>query len=68
MARLLRAQRYSLQGNRKILEGADHPDRDAQFSHINQTAAAFLAQGEPAISVDTKKKELVGNFKNSGRE
>lgn len=68
VARLLREQRYSLQGNRKIIEGADHPDRDAQFSHINQTAAAFLAEGQPAISVDTKKKELVGNFKNPGRE
>lgn len=68
VARLLRAQRYSLQGNRKIIEGADHPDRDGQFSHINQTATSFLAEGQPAISVDTKKKELVGNFKNPGRE
>ena len=59
---------YSLQANRKTREGGDHPDRDAQFAHINQTAAAFLAAGEPVISVDAKKKELVGDFKNGGRE
>jgi hypothetical protein len=59
---------YSLQAPRKTREGGDHPDRDAQFAHINETAAAFLATGEPVISVDAKKKELVGDFKNGGRE
>jgi transposase len=59
---------YSLQANRKTREGGDHPDRDAQFAHINSTAEAFLAAGEPVISVDAKKKELVGDFKNGGRE
>lgn len=67
-AKLLRALGFSLQANRKMTEGASHPDRDAQFGHINQTVAAALAAGEPAISVDTKKKELVGDFKNAGRE
>lgn len=59
---------YSLQGNRKTREGSEHPDRDAQFQHINATAQAYLAAGDPVISVDTKKKELVGDFKNGGRE
>jgi len=59
---------YSLQANRKTREGAQHPDRDAQFQHINETVKAALAAGEPVISVDTKKKELVGDFKNPGRE
>ena len=59
---------YSLQANRKTREGSDHPDRDAQFRHINATAEGFLAAGDPVISVDTKKKELVGDFKNAGRE
>jgi len=59
---------YSLQANRKTREGTQHPDRNAQFEHINATVAAFQAAGEPAISVDTKKKELVGDFKNGGRE
>lgn len=59
---------YSLQAARKTLEGADHPDRDAQFEHINAQAQAFQARGQPVISVDTKKKELVGAFKNGGRE
>src|SRR5919204_5699128 len=59
---------YSLQGNRKTHEGGDHPDRDAQFAHLNATAEAFLAAGEPVIAVDAKKKELVGDFKNGGRE
>ncbi len=68
VAPLLRQLGYSLQSNRKTKEGADHPDRDAQFEHINQTAKAALDAGEPVISVDTKKKELVGDFKNSGRE
>jgi len=68
VAKLLRQLGYSLQANRKMTEGASHPDRDAQFSHINGTVAGALGAGEPAISVDTKKKELVGDFKNAGRE
>jgi hypothetical protein len=59
---------YSLQANRKVLEGSSHPDRNAQFEHINATSTEHLAAGEPVISVDTKKKELVGAFKNGGRE
>jgi Rhodopirellula transposase DDE domain len=59
---------YRLQGNRKTREGGTNPDREAQFAHINAAAAAALAAGEPVISVDTKKKELVGEFKNGGRE
>jgi transposase len=68
VARLLRTLGYSLQGNRKTREGSEHPDRDAQFERINQTVQAALDGGEPVISVDTKKKELVGDFKNGGRE
>jgi transposase len=68
VATLLRGLGYSLQANRKTLEGASHPDRDAQFHYINQQVGAALTAGEPAISVDTKKKELVGDFKNGGRE
>jgi DDE family transposase len=64
----LRGLHYSLQGNRKTKEGGDHPDRDAQFAHLNATATAFLAAEDPVISVDAKKKELVGDFKNGGRE
>jgi hypothetical protein len=60
--------RLSLQANRKTNEGGDRPDRDAQFSHINQSVTAALAAQEPVISVDTKKKELVGDGKNAGRE
>jgi hypothetical protein len=59
---------FSLQANRKMLEGASHPDRDAQFHHINDTVRAAIAAGQPAISVDTKKKELIGEFKNPGRQ
>jgi hypothetical protein len=59
---------YSLQANAKTREGRQHPDRDAQFAHINQTVKAALDAGDPVISVDTKKKELVGDFKNAGRE
>jgi hypothetical protein len=65
---LLKAQKFSLQANSKTNEGGDRPDRDAQFSHINQSVTAALAAQEPVISVDTKKKELVGDFKNAGRE
>jgi hypothetical protein len=65
---LLHDAGYSLQGNRKTKEGADHPDRDAQFEHINERVKRQLRRGQPAISVDTKKKELVGDFKNGGRE
>jgi transposase len=59
---------YSLQANRKTREGGEHPDRNAQFEHVNAQAEAFLAAGEPVVSVDAKKKELVGDFKNPGRE
>ena len=65
---LLRGMGYSLQANSKTREGGQHIDRDAQFDYINTQAKAFLAANEPVISVDTKKKELVGNFKNNGRE
>jgi hypothetical protein len=65
---LLKAQGYSLQANAKTLEGGDHPDRDAQFIQINACVGAALEAGEPVISVDTKKKELVGVYKNAGRE
>lgn len=68
VSELLHARGYSLQANRKTVEGTQHPDRDAQFEHINRRARLFLRQGDPVISVDTKKKELVGNFKNGGRE
>lgn len=68
VAALLKKQGYSLQGNRKTKEGAQHPDRDAQFEHINATARRFAQQGQPVISVVAKKKELVGPFKNGGRE
>jgi transposase len=66
--RLLKARGYSLQANKKTREGAQHPDRDAQFEHINRTVAEALAAGEPVISVDAKKRELVGDFKAVGRE
>lgn len=59
---------YSLQGNRKTEEGDDHPDRDAQFRHINAQVLQAIKKGEPVISVDTKKKELVGNYENKGRQ
>jgi hypothetical protein len=68
LANLLKELGYSLQGNQKKQEGAQHPDRNAQFEHINEKVRQQLAAGEPAISVDTKKKELVGSFKNQGRE
>jgi hypothetical protein len=68
VAKLLRNHGYSLQAPSKAVEGAQHPDRNAQFEHINATAQEGLERGIPVISVDTKKKELVGNFKNVGRE
>ena len=68
VAKLLRQLGYSLQANRKTREGNQHPDRDAQFRHINEKVTAAIASCEPAISIDTKKKELVGDFKNGGRE
>ena len=68
VANLLRTLEYSLQGNRKVLEGSQHPDRNAQFEYLNAQVETQLAAGEPAISVDAKKKELVGPFKNGGRE
>jgi len=68
VGRLLHEHGFSLQANSKTLEGVSHPDRDAQFSYINDQAADHLAAGDPVISVDTKKKELVGEYKNGGRE
>jgi len=68
VAELLHALDYSLQANQKTLEGSQHADRDEQFEYINRKAQRYLKQGEPVISVDTKKKELVGDFKNAGRE
>src|SRR5271157_2656935 len=68
VAQLLREQNYSLQSNRKTEEGADHPDRDAQFRHINTQVKRALATGMPVISVDTKKKELLGNYDNGGKQ
>jgi hypothetical protein len=65
---LLKQQKFSLQGNRKTREGDSHPDRDAQFAYINERVTRMLAGQQPVISVDTKKKELVGDFKNGGRE
>jgi len=68
VGRVLNELGHRLQSVRKSRAGASHPDRDAQFEHINATAAAFLADGQPVRSVDTKKKELVGDFRNAGRE
>lgn len=68
VSRLLKELGYSLQANRKRLEGAQHPDRNAQFEHINEVIRRQLEANEPAISVDTKKRELVGTYKNGGRE
>ena len=68
VAKLLRSLGYSLQANAKTREGSAHPDRDEQFRHINQTASEAIAAGQPVISVDTKKKELVGDFRNGGAE
>jgi hypothetical protein len=68
VARLLTDLGYNLQANRKTEEGKGHPDRDAQFEHINRKVRSFQRRGQPVVSVDTKKKELVGNYKNPGRE
>ena len=68
VATLLRSLGYSLQSNRKTLEGGQHPDRDAQFRHINERVGAAITGGQPAISIDTKKKELVGEFATKGRD
>jgi hypothetical protein len=68
VAQLLRDENYSLQSNRKTEEGADHPDRDAQFRHINAQVKRALAMGMPVISVATKKKELLGNYDNGGKQ
>jgi transposase len=68
VAELLHELGYSLQANAKTLEGGDHPDRNAQFEHIHHVIQMQMGAGQPVISVDTKKKELVGNFKNGGRE
>jgi len=68
VAEVLRDLGYSLQANQKTVEGGTHPDRNAQFEHINEKVRAFQAKRQPVISVDTKKKELVGDFKNIGRE
>jgi hypothetical protein len=68
VAKELAEQGFSLQANRKTREGGSHPDRDAPFAHINEAVLRFQRRGQPAVSVDTKKKELVGDFKNPGRE
>lgn len=68
VARMLREMGFSLQGNAKVAEGRQHEDRDAQFAYLNSVVAEHVAAGQPVISVDTKKKELVGEFKNGGRE
>ena len=68
VAELLHTMGYSLQANQKTLEGSEHPDRNAQFEHLNEAVQQQLRAGEPVVSVDTKKKELIGPFKNGGRE
>ena len=68
VAALLADLDYSLQANRKIREGSSHPDRNAQFEHINARVRAFQRRGQPVVSVDSKKRELIGDFKNAGRE
>jgi len=68
VCKLLKGMDYRLQANKKTLEGSNHIDRDAQFEYINKQARSFVRAGQPVISVDTKKKELVGNFRNNGRE
>jgi hypothetical protein len=68
LGRLLKELGYSLQSNRKKAEGTQHPDRNAQFEHVAETVRRQLERGDPVVSVDTKKKELVGNYKNAGKE
>ncbi len=68
MASLLHQLDYSLQGNKKTKEGTSHPDRDAQFMYINEQVRSFQDRGQPVVSIDTKKKELIGEYKNSGQE
>ena len=68
MARLLHALDYSLQANRKTREGSSHPDRDAQFAYINAQVRVFQERGQPVVSMDAKKKELVGDLFNKGEE
>lgn len=68
VSQLLQEMGYSLQGNQKTKEGKDHPDRDKQFQHINEQICQALGADQPVISVDTKKKELVGNYENHGRQ
>ena len=68
VAKMLKEAGYSLQANRKTREGKQHPDRDAQFRYINETVKRFQRRRQPVVSVDTKKKELIGDFKNAGRE
>jgi len=68
VAEELHLQKYSLKGNRKTQEGSSHPDRNAQFMHIHETSSAFQKRGDPVISIDTKKKEILGNHKNGGKE
>jgi hypothetical protein len=65
---ILKQQKFSLQGNRKTREGEDHPDRDAQFTFINAAVKTALAEDQPVISVDTKKRNWLAIFKNNGRE
>ena len=65
---LLHEQGFSLQGNAKTIEGRQHPDRDGQFRYINEQATAYQGAGDPVISVDTKKKEQVGDYENAGRQ
>ena len=65
---LLHEMKYNLKGNKKTREGKSHPDRNEQFQHINDTAIRFMENSDPVISVDTKKKELIGNFRNNGKE
>ena len=68
VAALLKEAGFSLRGNARVLAGSSHPDRDAQFRHLNDTVSRFLAAGDPVISVDTKKKETIGLFAQAGRE
>jgi hypothetical protein len=68
VAGMLKADDYRLQSNRKTKEGKQHPDRNKQFEYINRQSLKFMGKGDPVVTVDTKKKELVGNYANTGRE